>query len=108
MILGNGSATAGGDPALPADQSSASTRCAQVTARAPSPTAKATRLVVLLRTSPAAKTPGHVVSTVQGSRSFRGQSWECADSAPVRMKPLGSTATLDGNQSVRGLAPMKT
>ena len=32
MILGNGSATAGGDPALPADQSSASTRWAQVTA----------------------------------------------------------------------------
>src|SRR5205823_2126079 len=57
----------------PGLQSSSSTRCAQVTARAPSPTAKATRLVVLLRTSPAAKTPGHVVSTVQGSRSERGQ-----------------------------------
>ena len=79
-----------------------------MTASAPSPTAKATRLVVLLRTSPAAKTPGQVVSTVQGSRFVRGQRSDCAASAPVRMKFLESTAMLGGNQSVRGRAPMKT
>ena len=79
-----------------------------MTASAPSPTANATRLVVPLRTSPAAKTPGHVVSTVQGSRSVRGQRSDFAASAPVRMKPLESTAMLGGSQSVRGCAPMKT
>ena len=77
---------------------------AHVTARAPSPTANATRLVEPLRTSPAAMTPGHVVSTVQGSRSVRGQRSERAASAPVRMKPLESTAMLWGIQSVWGCA----
>ncbi len=75
-----------------------------MTASAPSPTANATRLVVPLRTSPAAKTPGHVVSTEQGSRSVKGQRSDFAASAPVKMKPLGSTATLGGSQSVLGCA----
>ena len=90
------------------NQISASTRCAHVTASAPSPTANATRLVVPLRTSPAANTPGQVVSTEQGSRSVRGQRSDFAASAPVRMKPLESTATLGGSQSVLGWAPMNT
>ena len=94
-----------GSPPFPPCTSIKSLRvldAAQVTARAPSPTANATRFVVPLRTSPAAKTPGHVVSTVQGSRSVRGQRSDFAASAPVRMKPLESTAMLGGIQSVLG------
>jgi hypothetical protein len=52
--------------------------------RAPSPTAAATRLTEPDRTSPMAKTPGRLVSS--DLRSM-------ATSAPVNMKPLGSSAT---------------
>ena len=45
---------------------------------------------------------------MQGSRSVRGQRSDFAASAPVRMKPLESTAMLGGSQSVLGCAPMKT
>src|SRR5512134_781803 len=59
-------------------------------ATAPSPTAEPTRLVEPERTSPAAKTPGMLVSNRVGGRS-RGQSAASVfTSAPVRMKPLAS------------------
>ena len=48
-------------------------RCTNMTAMAPSPTADATRLADSARTSPAAKTPGTLVSRWYGGRSS-GQS----------------------------------
>ncbi len=60
-----------------------SKRWAQVTASEPSPTAKPTRLVEPERMSPAASTPGRVVSRGQGSRSARGHSPERTTSVPV-------------------------
>src|SRR4051794_21382793 len=67
------------------------------TAIAPSPTAVAQRFVEPERTSPAAKTPGTLVSS---------RCSACA-SAPVRMKPFSSRATVSPSQSVHGLAPRK-
>ena len=60
-----------------------SSRCAQVTANEPSPTAKPTRLVDPERISPAASMPGTVVSSGQGSRSPRGHNPERTTSVPV-------------------------
>ena len=78
----------------------------QLTARAPSPIAKATRLVAPLRQSPLAKTPGKLVSSASGSRrSFQLSSFATAE--PVNAKPLSSRATSAGRKSVLGLAPMK-
>src|SRR5450432_2162403 len=67
------------------------------TAIAPSPTAVAQRLVEPERTSPAANTPGRLVS--------RRLSVPAA--VPVRMKPLSSRAITSPSQSVHGDAPRK-
>ena len=56
----------------------------QVTANEPSPTAKPTRLVDPERISPAASTPGTVVSSGHGSRSARGHNPERTTSVPVK------------------------
>ena len=78
----------------------------QLTARAPSPIAKATRLVVPLRQSPLANTPGKLVSSASGSRcSFQLSNFATAE--PVNAKPLSSRASSAGRKSVLGLAPMK-
>ena len=65
--------------------SSASRRCASWTAMLPAPTAEATRLTDPWQTSPAANTPGRLVSSSIGWRS-RGQGWTfwSATSSPVR------------------------
>ena len=60
------------------------------------------------RTSPAAKTPGTLVSRANGARSRGGSSVALAMSGPVTTKPWPSRATESPSQSVRGLAPMKT
>ncbi|HEY4563351.1 MAG TPA: hypothetical protein VIJ36_10250, partial [Thermoanaerobaculia bacterium] len=58
------------------------------------------------RTSPAANTPGRLVSSRNGCR--RPVHWEdCARAVPVRMKPLSSFSIYGGCQSVRGIAPME-
>src|ERR1044072_6633247 len=57
--------------------------CTNFTAIAPSPTAEATRLIDLARTSPAANTPARLVSKRNGSR-LAVQCGECTSSAPVR------------------------
>src|SRR5262249_57589717 len=75
-------------------------------AMAPSPTAEATRLVEPSRTSPAAKTPGRLVSRKNGSRSAV-QCGEADTSGPVFMKPLGSFSISAGSQLVQGIAPIK-
>ena len=67
------------------------------TAMAPSPTAVAQRLVDPERTSPAAKTPGTLVSS-RPSASAAG---------PVRMNPRRSRATASPSHSVHGSAPRK-
>src|SRR4030095_15369502 len=61
-------------------------RCTNVTAIAPSPTAEATRFPGSARTSPAANTPGRLVSRWYGSRSS-GQP--CG--RPPRAGPGGTT-----------------
>ena len=79
------------------------------TAFAPSPTAEATRLTEVNRTSPAAKTVGTLVSNGSGARPSAvqvtprssGSSW-----ASVRMKPALSRAR-PGSHWVAGRAPMK-
>src|SRR6476646_4752750 len=76
------------------------------TAMAPSPTAEATRLVEPNRTSPAAKTPGLLVSRKNGSRSAV-QYGEADISGPVFTKPLGSVSISTGIQLVQGIAPIK-
>jgi hypothetical protein len=55
----------------------------QVTASDPSPTAKPTRLVEPDRISPAARIPGTVVSSGQGSRLVSGQRPDFIASTPV-------------------------
>ena len=78
---------------------------------APSPTAEATRLMDRCRTSPAANTPGTLVSSGSGGR-FSGQpagsSPARCRSWPVRMKPWSSRSMLPGSQVVRGSAPIIT
>src|SRR5215472_626304 len=72
----------------------------------PSPTAEATRLIEPDRTSPAAKTPGRLVSSRKGWR----RTFQCGESksrGPVRTKSLASFSISGGNHSVRGTAPMK-
>src|SRR5580704_13927700 len=78
-----------------------------VTAVAPSPTAKATRFGLPLRQSPAANTPARLVSTVQGGLgSF--QTGRTATSSPVSTKPWSFRTMDEGRKSVLGFAPMKT
>src|SRR3954471_225210 len=85
--------------------------CTKLTAMAPSPTAAATRLVDPLLTSPAAKTPGRLVSSRKGvrpeacQRSLPAVSW--GSEGPVTTKPLRSKSTQLRSHSVLGSAPMK-
>ena len=81
--------------------------CTQVTARAPSPTANATRLVVPERQSPAAKIPGHDVSSTRGTRFGSGHVALAISSAPVIRKPCLSLLILSPRKSVQGAAPIK-
>src|SRR6516225_6059295 len=83
-------------------------RWAQATAREPSPTAKPTRLTDPARMSPAARTPGTLVSSGHGSRSDRGHNPEAVTSAPVSTKPLASRAIPAGSHAAAGSAPMNT
>src|SRR5713101_7241477 len=88
------------------DHTSLRYSCTNWTAIAPSPTAEATRLTESDRTSPAANTPGRLVSSRNGCR--RAVQWEDpARAGPVRTKPLASRSISGGSQSVRGTAPMK-
>ena len=58
------------------------------------------------RTSPAANTPGRLVSSRNGCR--RAVQWgDCARAGPVRTNSLASLSISGGSQSVRGTAPMK-
>jgi hypothetical protein len=82
------------------------TSCTNWTAMAPSPTAEATRLTEPDLTSPAAKTPGRVVSRRNGER-FGVQRGDWIRNGPVRTNPFSSRSISDGSQSVRGTAPMK-
>ena len=72
----------------------------------PSPTPAEQRLTEPSRTSPAANTPGWLVSSRNGSRSSV-QCDELASSRPVRIKPLASVSISAGSQSVRGTGPTK-
>ena len=81
--------------------------CTKAIAMLPSPTAAATRLTGLKRTSPHAKMPGTLVSSRYGSRSS-SQRPDAAASGPVSTKPpFGSSAISGGSQSVSASAPMK-
>lgn len=73
-------------------------------AAAPSPTAGATRFTDPCRTSPAAKTPGVLVSCGRGARS-RGH-WTISE--PVTRNPRESRSTVSASQSECGSAPMST
>src|SRR5512144_556901 len=80
--------------------------CTNWTTIAPSPTAEAMRLTEPDRTSPAANTPGRLVSSRKGGR--RAVQWgDCARARPVWTNPLASLSIAGGNQSVCGIAPMK-
>src|SRR5437867_12844745 len=70
----------------------------------PSPTAAAQRLTESERTSPAANTPGRLVSIGPGARLILCQAEDCATLAPVRMKPLSSRSISAGGQPVHGSA----
>src|SRR5947207_15867657 len=72
----------------------------------PSPTAAAHRLTEPERTSPAANTPGRLVSIGPGARFILCQAEDCATLAPVRMKPLSSRSISAGSQPVHGNAPI--
>jgi hypothetical protein len=76
------------------------------TAMPPSPTAAAQRLTEPERTSPAAKTPGRLVSSGAGRRLFSRHAAASATSAPVLMKPLSSLSFSGGNHSVHGRVPI--
>ena len=86
--------------------------CTSSTAIEPSPTAEATRLIDWSRTSPAAKTPGMLVSSANGSRCFSGQGGHplgtSSTCSPVRMNPRSERAGALPSQSVCGSAPTKT
>src|SRR4249920_1009866 len=79
-----------------------STNC---TAIAPSPTAEATRLTEPDRTSPAANTPGRLVSSKNGG--CLDVHSDCVKAGPVRINPQESVSISLGSQSVRGTAPIK-
>src|SRR3712207_7957143 len=70
---------------------------------APSPTAEATRLIEPLRTSPAANTPGRLVSSRYGSRASSRQasppSAERPNSLPVRTNPRSSSSRSEEHTS---------
>src|SRR5438094_9463498 len=72
------------------------------TAMPPSPTAAAQRLTESERTSPAANTPGRLVSSGPGARFILCQAEDCATFAPVRMKPLSSRSISAVSPPVQG------
>src|ERR1700730_15770556 len=80
--------------------------CTNWTDMAPSPTAEATRFTEPEPTSPAANTPARLVSSRNGWR-FAVQCGDSVNVIPVRTKCLSSRSISGGNQSVRGVAPMK-
>src|SRR5215472_1906078 len=78
---------------------------------APSPTADATRLTERQRASPAANTPGMLVSKKYGSRSSLqrlGARPDRSTSRPVRMYPLESISTTPASHCVWGVPPTST
>src|SRR5215471_10227977 len=79
---------------------------AKRTAMLPSPTAAATRLTELARTSPTANTPGRLVSSREGPLSrvaeLLSESAAAGISSPVGMKPRRSRSTASSSQAVRG------
>src|SRR5438105_3509295 len=75
-------------------------RCTSWMLIAPSPTAEATRLIEPCRTSPAANTPGRLVSSGSGGRAGRSSPAATARSWPVRMKPWESRWMLVGSHWV--------
>jgi hypothetical protein len=80
--------------------------CTNWKAIAPSPTAEATRFTDPERTSPAANTPGRLVSSRNGGRAMLHDR-DCERAAPVRTNPFASRSISEGSQSVRGVAPIK-
>ena len=79
-----------------------------MTAVAPSPTAVATRLPEPWRTSPAAKTPGMLVSSRSGSRSSGQRAASAADHlGPSEDEPRLSSTMSFASQPVGGSAPIK-
>ena len=83
-------------------------RCTRGMVAAPSPTAEATRLTDPWRTSPAAKTPGRLVSSGSAGRPGGQRPVPAGRSGPVRMNPCRSRATLSPSHCVRGCEPIRT
>src|SRR5262245_54327615 len=81
----------------PARESVARRLWTSCTAMAPSPTAVAQRFVDPDRASPAAKTPGTLVS----------RRYSASAAAPVTKNPLSSRSTAPSIHSVHGSAPRK-
>src|SRR5262245_10959251 len=73
--------------------------CTKAIAMLPSPTAAATRLTGLNRTSPQAKMPGTLVSRRYGSRSS-GHRPAALTSGPVSTYPFASSAISGGSHAV--------
>src|SRR3954451_4159448 len=71
----------------------------------PSPTADATRFTEAWRTSPAANTPGTLVSSRNGLRAS-GQPESSPRSAPVSTNPRESRASSGGSQAGRARTPI--
>ena len=85
--------------------------CVSHTTIDPSPTADATRFMAPARRSPAAKIPGSLVSSGNGSRGsfqIRGYASAAIRSRPVTTNPLASRSTLGGSQPLRGHVPINT
>jgi hypothetical protein len=82
------------------------------TAIDPSPTADATLFTEPLRTSPAANTPGWLVSSIpgwrRGRRRFSPSPSEYSAAGPVGMKPWSSSSMVPASHALLGTAPMKT
>src|SRR2546423_11231743 len=76
------------------------------TAIDPSPTADATRLTDPDRTSPAANTPGRLVSRKNGGR-FAVQCGDDTRPGPVLTNCFSSPSIWRGSPSVRGTPPMQ-
>jgi dimethylhistidine N-methyltransferase len=99
-----------GEPAY-GTQVSARYSCTNRTTIDPSPTADATRFMAPARMSPAANTPGTLVSSDSGSRrSFQIDAYapSVIRSRPVSTNPFASRRTSAGSQSPRGRVPMNT
>jgi hypothetical protein len=86
----------------------ARTVCSSAPTTAPSPIAAPTRLTDPDRTSPAANTPGMLVSSDRGRSDPIDRPASDVSSDPVKTKFLGSKATpLPLSQLVAGSAPIK-